>query len=145
MPLWSPSKIFTSLRQILKLSSVKSSTQTAMASWGLSGNWWLAVASTIGGVAKRFNEERKEMNELKDTEKKKGHLQSIHHGVNTVQQQQQLLQQQQQEPFWFIYPWFMILHGKNSSWKETLTLKPWEKDKNILQTVPAMVKYNYYV
>ena len=70
MPLWSPSKIFTSLRQILKLSSVKSSTHTAMASWGLSGNWWLAVASTIGGVAKRFNEERKEMNELKDTEKK---------------------------------------------------------------------------
>ena len=82
MPLWSPSKIFTSLRQILKLSSVKSSTHTAMASWGLSGNWWLAVASTIGGVAKRFNEERKEMNELKDT-KKKGNLQSIHHGVNT--------------------------------------------------------------
>ena len=39
------------------------------------------------------------MNELKDTEKKKGNLQSIHHGVNTVQQKQQLLQQQQQEPF----------------------------------------------
>ena len=71
MPLWSPSKIFTSLRQILKLSSVKSSTHTAMASWGLSGNWWLAVASTIGGVAKRFNEERKEMNELKKHWKKK--------------------------------------------------------------------------
>ena len=71
MPLWSPSNIFTSLRQILKPSSVKSFTHTAMASWGLSGNWWLAVASTIGGVAKRFNEETKEMNELKDTEKKK--------------------------------------------------------------------------
>ena len=66
MPLWSPSKIFTSLRQILKLSSVKSSTHTAMASWSLPGNWWLAVASTIGGVAKRLNKETKdeEMNEL---------------------------------------------------------------------------------
>lgn len=53
MPLWSPSKIFTSLRQILKLSLVRSSTHTAMASWGLPGNWWLGVASTIGGVKKR--------------------------------------------------------------------------------------------
>ena len=63
----------------------------------------------------------------------------------SVQQQEQQLQQQQQELFWFIYPWFMILNGKNFSWKETLTLKPWEKDKNFLQTVPATVKYNYYV
>ena len=71
--------------------------------------------------------------------------QSSEHHFVSVQQQHQLLQQQQQEPFWFIYAWFMILHGKNFSWKETLTLKPWEKDKNILQTVPAIVKYNYYV
>ena len=63
----------------------------------------------------------------------------------SVQQKQKQLQQQQQESFWFIYARFMILHGKNLSWKETLTLKPWEKDKNILQTVPAIVKYNYYV
>ena len=34
----------------------------------------------------------------------------------------------------------MTLNGKNFSWKETLTLKPWERDKNILQTVPAIVK-----
>ena len=88
MPLWSPSKIFTSLRQILKLSSVNSSTHTAMASWGLSGNWWLGVASKVGGVAKRFKEGKKKDEWVKGPWKKtktkeKGNLQLIHHGVNT--------------------------------------------------------------
>ena len=70
--------------------------------------------------------------------------------ISVQQQQQQQLQQQQQESFWFIYARFIILHGllptywKNFFWKETLTLKPWEKDKNILQTVPAVVEYNYF-
>ena len=64
-----------------------------MASWGLPGNWWLAVASTIGGVAKRLNKETKdeEMNELvkenwkknSNNNKKETSLQLIHHGVNT--------------------------------------------------------------
>ena len=63
------------------------------------------MASTIGGVAKRFNEERKEMNELKDTKKTPKIIirdrdlssmeQSSEHHFVSVQQQQQLLQQQQ--------------------------------------------------
>ena len=56
MPLWAPSKIFASLRQILKLSTRSSSTHTAMASWGRLGNWWLAVTNMVGGVEKRWNE-----------------------------------------------------------------------------------------
>ena len=64
MPLWGPSKIFASLRQILKLSTRKSSTHAAMASWGLLGNWWLAVTNMVGGVENLWNEIMREVNVL---------------------------------------------------------------------------------
>ena len=41
--LWTPSKILDSLTQILKLSLRESSIHTAIASWGLSGVWWLGL------------------------------------------------------------------------------------------------------
>ena len=84
MPLWSPSKIFTSLRQILKLSSVNSSTHTAMASWGLSGNWWLGIASTIGGVGKRFKKGKKKDEWVKGPWKKKKKAKEIYNSFITV-------------------------------------------------------------
>ena len=46
--------------------------------------------------------------------------------------------------YWTLAP-KIRLRNKNLFWEETLTLKPWEKDKNILQTVPAIVKYDYFV
>ena len=167
MPLWTPSKIFTSLRQILKLSSVNSSTQTAMASWGLLGNWWLGVASTIGGVAKGFKYGKKKDEWVKGpckknktnktnqttTKKDKGKLQLIHQGVNTKNYNQGTVLHlctttaaaaattKKRIFLIYLYARFIILHilsptyRKNFFWKETLTLKPWEKDKNILPTV----------
>ena len=62
-----------------------------MASWSFSGNWWLGVASTIGGVEKRFKWGKKKdewvkgpwKKKIKIKKKDKGNLQLIHHGVNT--------------------------------------------------------------
>ena len=54
MFLWSPSNSLTSLRQILKLSWVESSTQNTRASWGLTASWWLGVTSIVGGAEKRW-------------------------------------------------------------------------------------------
>ena len=155
MPLWSPSKIFTSLRQILKLSSANSSTHTAIASWDLLGNWWLGVASTIGGVAKRFKEGKKKMNEFKDPAKKRKKRQrkvTTHSSGCTTTAAAAAKLKQQQKSLGFTNARFTISHSlspryrnKNFFWEETLTLKPWEKVKNILQTVPAIVKYDYFV
>ena len=50
-----PRRTYSYMRQTLKLSLVRSSTHTAMVCWGLPGNWWLGVASTIGVVKKTLN------------------------------------------------------------------------------------------
>ena len=49
-----PSKILDSLRHILKLLSLWSSIHTAIASWGLFGNWWLGVTRIVGADKKRW-------------------------------------------------------------------------------------------
>ena len=54
MFLCAPLKILASLRQILKLSLCRSSTHTAIASWGLLEDWWLAVTNTFGETLKRW-------------------------------------------------------------------------------------------
>ena len=110
------------------------------------------------------------MNELKDPAKKKkkkdkGKLQLIHQGVNTKNYNQGSVLHlcitttaaaatttKQQTSFGFINARFTILHGLSPKYRnklllkgETLTLKPERRTKNILQTVPAIVKYDYFV
>lgn len=49
-----PSKSLVSLRQTLKLSFFKSSTHTAIASWGLLKISWLTATKMVGEVLKRW-------------------------------------------------------------------------------------------
>ena len=102
-----------------------------------------------------LKKERKKMNEFKEPAKKKKRQRKVttHSSGCTTTTAAAAKLKQQQKSFGFSNARFTIfLHGlsaryryKNFFSKETLTLKPWEKDKNILQTVTAIVKYDYFV